>query len=60
MMLPMFAKATGAMNEVSAGTREGKYADADAMLVDLSAKLMGAMGGMGGMGGPGGSGAGGG
>lgn len=52
MMVPMFAKATTAMNEVAAGVNESKYADGDAMLIDLSTKLMGAMGGMGG--GPGG------
>ena len=58
MMLPMFAKAATAMNEVAAGVNESKYADADAMLIDLSTKLMGAMGGMGGPGGggPGGGG----
>lgn len=49
---PMLQPIVGVLDKVTASTREGKYANADAMLTDLNAQIMGAMAGM--MGGGGG------
>lgn len=46
MMLPMFKPMAGVFDEVATKIRGSEYADADAMLVDLSARLAGAMGGV--------------
>lgn len=51
---PMLQPIVGVLDKVTASTREGKYANADAMLTDLNAQIMGAMAGM--MGGGGGGG----
>ena len=53
-MMPMFKSLSESFTSVTESIKTDKYADADAMLTDLSAKLMGAMGGMMGGSGPGG------
>lgn len=45
-MMPMFKTLSESFASVTESINNGTYADADAMLTDLSAKLMGAMGGM--------------
>lgn len=42
----MLQPVVGVLDKVTTSIREGKYANADAMLLDLNAQLMGAMGGM--------------
>lgn len=49
MFLPMFRPMAAVFDAVGGKIRAGDYADADAMLTDLSARLMGAMGAMPGM-----------
>ncbi len=51
-MMPMFKSLSDSFVSVTDSIKQDKYADADAMLTDLSAKLMGAMGGMMGGGNP--------
>lgn len=51
-MMPMFKSLSDSFVAVTDSIKQDKYADADAMLTDLSAKLMGAMGGMMGGGNP--------
>lgn len=53
MAVPMLVGATPVLESVAADTKASKYADADAMLTELAAKLTGALGKMPGM--PGGA-----
>lgn len=46
-MMPMLKAMNDAFTDAAAGISSGKFASADDMLTELSAKLMGAMGGMG-------------